>query len=144
MSGVVVYQVGGPSGERLRDEPGSGRLYDAASGELVWLATDRDRDLWFDMWTRYEAGVVLQSQFDQNNDDVVDYWRHMAPDGSLVNVGFSARGDGIEDGWTYFDEDGALIRAEYSTRRDGTIDRIERYSDGQVVAVETSAPGAPR
>ena len=51
IAGVATYQIGGPYGERLRDEPGAGRVYDPDTGLLKLLATDRNSNLWFDMWT---------------------------------------------------------------------------------------------
>ena len=97
VAGVAMYRIGGPHGERLRDEPGAGRVYDADTGLLKLLATDRNGNLWFDMWTHYEDGEVLRSELDDNEDGVIDYWRHYAPDGSVLKVGFSTLRDGVED-----------------------------------------------
>ena len=136
IAGVATYQLGGPYGERLRDEPGAGRVYDAETGLLKLVATDRNSNLWFDMWTHFADGRAVRSELDENEDGVIDYWRHYAPDGSVQKVGFSTLRDGVEDAWVYVDEAGVLKRVEYSTRRDGVVDRTELYEDGAIVRVE--------
>ena len=136
IAGVATYQLGGPYGERLRDEPGAGRVYDAETGLLQLVATDRNSNLWFDMWTHFADGRAVRSELDENEDGVIDYWRHYAPDGSVQKVGFSTLRDGVEDAWVYVDEAGVLKRVEYSTRRDGVVDRTELYEDGAIVRVE--------
>jgi hypothetical protein len=136
IAGVVIYQVGGPYGERLYDEPGAGRLYDPDTGLLRLLATDRDSNLWFDMWTHYADGALVRSELDDNEDGVIDYWRHYAADGSTLKVGFSTKRDGVEDAWVHVDDTGILERIEYSTSRDGVVDRTEYYEAGVVVRVE--------
>ena len=135
-AGVATYQLGGPYGERLRDEPGAGRVYDSETGLLKLVATDRNSNLWFDMWTHFADGRAVRSELDENEDGVIDYWRHYAPDGSVHKVGFSTLRDGVEDAWVYVDEAGVLKRVEYSTRRDGVVDRTELYEDGAIVRVE--------
>lgn len=136
ISGVAMYQIGGPYGERLRDEPGAGRVYDPDTGLLKLLATDLNSNLWFDMWSHYADGRVVRSELDENEDGVIDYWRHYAPDGSVHKVWFSTLRDGVEDAWVYVNEAGVLERVEYSTRRDGVVDRTEVYEDGVIVRVE--------
>ena len=136
IAGVATYQLGGPYGERLRDEPGAGRVYDAETGLLKLVATDRNSNLWFDMWTHFADGRAVRSELDENEDGVIDYWRHYAPDGSVQKVGFYTLRDGVEDAWVYVDEAGVLKRVEYSTRRDGVVDRTELYEDGAIVRVE--------
>ena len=136
ISGVMMYRVGGPYGELLVDEPGAGRVYDPETGLLELLATDRNSNLWFDMWTHYEDGSIVPSQLDDNEDGVIDYWRHYAADGSNLKVGFSALRDGVQDAWVYVDEAGAMEHVEYSTKRDGIVDLTEFYEDGAVVRVE--------
>ena len=135
-AGVVTYQVGGPYGERLRDEPGAGRVFDPETGLLQLAATDRNGNLWFDMWTHYTDGQAVRSDLDENEDGVIDYWRHYAADGSVLKVGYSTLQDGVEDARVYVDEAGMLERIEYSSTRDGTVDRTEFYVDDVVVRVE--------
>jgi hypothetical protein len=136
VSGVVMYRVGGPNRERLCDEPGSGRVYDPETGVLELLATDRNSNLWFDMWPHYEDGAIERCELDDNEDGVIDYWRHYADDGSILKVGCSTLRDGIEDAGVFVDEAGARERVEYSTNRDGVVDRTGFDENGVVVRVE--------
>ena len=88
------------------------------------------------MWSHYADGRVVRSELDENEDGVIDYWRHYAPDGSVHKVWFSTLRDGVEDAWVYVNEAGVLERVEYSTRRDGVVDRTEVDEDGVIVRVE--------
>jgi hypothetical protein len=113
------------SGTAWRDvEP----LYDPATGRLIQLAYDSNRNGIMDTWTEMDGATAVRSFADRNEDGRIDRWEYYDAHARLVKVGFSRQDDGQLDAWAYPGPEGSLDRVELSSSADDArIDRWEFY-----------------
>ena len=114
-SGVVAYRVGGPYGERLEVDRRVDRVFDEATGQLKILVYDTNGNLTPDARSYMDGERVLRTEYDDNEDGVIDIWEFFRPDQTTERLDEDTDGDGRPDRRTLFDTTGA-ITAEISLR----------------------------
>lgn len=102
--------------------------YDPATGRLVEITYDANRNGQVDTWTDMDGPQPLRSRIDRNEDGRIDRWEYYDDEGTLAKVGFSRRDDGKPDAWAFARADGKVHRIEISSTGDENgIDRWEYY-----------------
>lgn len=116
--------------------------YDAATGKLIQLTYDRNKNGRIDTWTDMDGSRPIQSRIDLDEDGKIDRWEYYDKSGKLVKVGFSRANTGKPDAWAYAGPHGNVARVEISSTSDEhKIDRWEYY-DASVAAPNGDAMGA--
>lgn len=102
--------------------------YDQATGKLIEITYDANRNGRIDTWTEMDGTRPLRSKIDRNEDGRLDRWEYYHERGTLAKLGFSRHDDGKPDAWAFASADGKLRRIEISSTGDENgIDRWEYY-----------------
>jgi hypothetical protein len=102
--------------------------YDEATGKLIEITYDANRNGRIDTWTEMDGTRPLRSKIDRNEDGKLDRWEYYDERGALAKLGFSRHDDGKPDAWAFASADGRVHRIEISSSGDNSrIDRWEYY-----------------
>jgi hypothetical protein len=78
-AGVFAYQVGGPYGDRGRQDPRVQRTVNAETGKVTSVAFDADGDRRIDRWCAMDGERLLWMDVDENGDGVPDVREYYGP-----------------------------------------------------------------
>jgi len=79
----LASACGGPSAQLKATSRGS---YDPATGKLVEITYDKNKDGVVDTWVRMDGPRPVCAQLDTNEDGVVDRWEYYGANGQLVRA----------------------------------------------------------
>jgi hypothetical protein len=133
--------------------------YDKASGKLVQLTVDAEKDGKPNIYSYMDGPKFVRVEIDWDEDGLIDQWEHYddgrravragqprANDGQegISKIEISTRRDGKPNRIEFFDN-GSLVRAEEDSDLDGRPDRWETYEGGalRAVAFDRDGNGAP-
>jgi len=143
--GLASLTVACSSSENSRVRDTTRPTYNSATGKLVELTFDRNKNGVIDTWTAMEGSRMIGSRSDLNEDGTLDRWEYYDERGNLIKVGFARAGDGRQDAWAFAGADAKVERIEISSSGDPQrIDRWERYHDGVLVSAEDDTNGDGR
>lgn len=125
-------------------------VYDAQTGRLQELRSDRDRDGRQDTRALMDGPVLKSVEIDRNGDGVPDRWEYYRQPAAVPNQTRptsvierveEANGSGRAITRREFYVDGLLQRVVDDTNADGTPDKWESYARGVLVQVEMDLMG---
>lgn len=129
-----------PETARLRET--TVPTYDKATGRLVEVTFDADKNGVIDTWTSMDGSRPVLTRIDRNEDGRIDRWEHYGPDGKLVKVGYSRGDTGVADAWAFEGPDGRVERVEFSSTGDeARIDRREFHDANGLARAEDDTDG---
>lgn len=116
------------------DHPEEVRYFDEKTKQMVRVELDRDYDGRIDVWSRYEAGGVIERELDENADGKPDAWERYV-NGRMVSREVDRDGNGVRDAFYLYQGD-ALVEERHDTKGAGRVDRIVRYQNRHLAGTE--------
>ncbi len=144
LAGMSCGRAAEPAGDG-RPEP----VYDAKTGRLKELVSDRNHDGQPDLWAYMDGPRIERIEMDRNGDGRIDRWEHYgplpagaAPDAAPPLVR-AEEANGIDDRVTRreFYAQGVIDRVEEDADTDGRMDKWEQYSGGALARVDLDLQG---
>lgn len=124
----VLCLTGCADAEKVRLVSTTRPAYDQATGKLIEITYDANRNGRIDTWTEMDGTRPLRSKIDRNEDGKLDRWEYYDDRRTLAKLGFSRHDDGKPDAWAFASADGKVRRIEISSTGDANrIDRWEYY-----------------
>ncbi len=115
------------------------RYFDEKTKQLLRVDEDRDYDGRFDVWSRYEGGVLAERDLDENGDGKPDAWERYG-NGRMVSREVDRDGNGARDAFYVYQGD-ALVQERHDTKGAGRVDRIVHYQNRHLTRTEEDRDG---
>lgn len=140
IAGLGLAACRGSAADRLAAN-GISPIYNAQTGRLEALVSDRDHDGRPETRARMDGGTITSIEIDRNGDGVPDRWEYYNVTPNVIDHAEEANGPGPAITRREFYVDGVIRRVVDDTDLDGRPDKWEFYERGTLVSVEVDLLG---
>ena len=142
--GVVLLVLAASSCHRGADPLAANGIsprYNAQSGRLEQLTSDRNRDGKVDTRAFMEGPIIRYIEIDRNGDEAADRWEFYLTTPNIIDHVEEANSDGQRVTRREFYADGVIRRVVDDVDGDGRADKWERYDAGLLARVDLDLLG---